>query len=201
MCFSLSICIQLPNFFMFLVHFQFIYVYILSFCFLLRFFPSLPTFSPHSNICSFLLFCSLLFPPFFFFTHQFLPSLCLVNFHSFVCDFSGFNLLLVAIHELGHSLGLWHSKSRNSIMYPRYKYQNPRTFYLGVEDILKIRQLYGLFPLEGWGSGQKTSLENFINFSAPIRTKMFIWNARTLAQNHLTWHFSSFIGGSKTSKQ
>ncbi|KAM5318392.1 LOW QUALITY PROTEIN: matrix metalloproteinase-26 [Glossophaga mutica] len=57
-------------------------------------------------------------------------------------SYKGFNLLLVAIHELGHSLGL-HCMSQNSIMYPRYVYQNPRTFHLDVDDIQRIQQLYG----------------------------------------------------------
>ncbi|ELK09443.1 Matrix metalloproteinase-26 [Pteropus alecto] len=72
--------------------------------------------------------------------------------------YKGFNLFLVAIHELGHSLGLWHSTSQNSIMYPRYVNQNPKTFHLDVDDIQRIQQLYGLCPLEGWGSGQENPL-------------------------------------------
>ncbi|XP_027436228.1 matrix metalloproteinase-26 isoform X2 [Zalophus californianus] len=55
----------------------------------------------------------------------------------------GFNLFLVAIHELGHSLGLLHSKSLNSIMYPRYVNWDPRTFHLDGDDIKRIQQLYG----------------------------------------------------------
>ncbi|XP_022263471.1 matrix metalloproteinase-26 isoform X3 [Canis lupus baileyi] len=55
----------------------------------------------------------------------------------------GFNLFLVAIHELGHSLGLLHSKSLNSIMYPRYVNRDPRTFHLDGDDIKRIQQLYG----------------------------------------------------------
>ncbi|XP_016070444.1 PREDICTED: matrix metalloproteinase-26 [Miniopterus natalensis] len=58
-------------------------------------------------------------------------------------SYKGFNLHLVAIHELGHSLGLWHSMSENSVMYPRYMYRNPRTFRLDIDDIQKIQQLYG----------------------------------------------------------
>lgn len=172
------------------------------FCRFVSYLDSFPLYLPFSPSLTFV-------PPsfsvlFFFLLFSFYTSVSgffMLNFNSFVCDFSKFNLLLVASHELGHSLGLWHSKSRNSIMYPIYKYQNPRTFYLHVEHIQRMQQLYGLFHLEGRGSGQKNSLENFTNFSAPIRTKMFIWNAWTLAQNYLTWHFNGFLGGSKNSKQ
>uniref|UniRef100_G1SJV0 Matrix metallopeptidase 26 n=1 Tax=Oryctolagus cuniculus TaxID=9986 RepID=G1SJV0_RABIT len=55
----------------------------------------------------------------------------------------GFNLFLVSIHEIGHSLGLPHSTNRNSIMYPTYWYQNPKKFHLSDEDIQRIQQLYG----------------------------------------------------------
>nr|XP_006203639.2 matrix metalloproteinase-26 [Vicugna pacos] len=58
-------------------------------------------------------------------------------------SYRGFNLFLVAIHELGHSLGLQHSRNWNSIMYPRYMYRDLRTFHLGVDDIQRIQQLYG----------------------------------------------------------
>ncbi|XP_027436227.1 matrix metalloproteinase-26 isoform X1 [Zalophus californianus] len=70
----------------------------------------------------------------------------------------GFNLFLVAIHELGHSLGLLHSKSLNSIMYPRYVNWDPRTFHLDGDDIKRIQQLYGLCLLEGRVSGQEIPL-------------------------------------------
>nr|XP_025704389.1 matrix metalloproteinase-26 [Callorhinus ursinus] len=58
-------------------------------------------------------------------------------------SYRGFNLFLVAIHELGHSLGLLHSKSLNSIMYPTYVNWDPRTFHLDGDDIKRIQQLYG----------------------------------------------------------
>ncbi|XP_004447335.2 matrix metalloproteinase-26 [Dasypus novemcinctus] len=58
-------------------------------------------------------------------------------------SYRGINLFLVATHELGHSLGLFHSGNPNSIMYPTYEYQDLRTFHLSVDDIKRIQQLYG----------------------------------------------------------
>lgn len=50
-------------------------------------------------------------------------------------------LLAVAIHELGHGLGLEHSDDPNAIMYPTYSPSRPAQ--LGSDDIAGIRQLYG----------------------------------------------------------
>ncbi|EGV95530.1 macrophage metalloelastase [Cricetulus griseus] len=55
----------------------------------------------------------------------------------------GTNLFLVAVHELGHSLGLRHSNNPNSVMYPSYSYVNPNTFRLPADDIQSIQSLYG----------------------------------------------------------
>ncbi|XP_052045121.1 macrophage metalloelastase isoform X2 [Apodemus sylvaticus] len=57
--------------------------------------------------------------------------------------FGGTNLFLVAVHELGHSLGLQHSNNPKSIMYPTYRYLDPNTFRLSADDIHKIQSLYG----------------------------------------------------------
>ncbi|XP_028370696.1 matrix metalloproteinase-26 [Phyllostomus discolor] len=81
--------------------------------------------------------------------HAFLPNSetpAIIHFDKgepWSTSYKVFNLLLVTIHELGHSLGLWHFMSQNSIVYPRYVYQNPRTFHLDVDDIQKIQQLWG----------------------------------------------------------
>lgn len=55
----------------------------------------------------------------------------------------GTNLFLVAVHELGHSLGLQHSNHPKSIMYPTYSYLDPNTFRLSAHDIRSIQALYG----------------------------------------------------------
>lgn len=55
---------------------------------------------------------------------------------------SGTNMFQVALHELGHALGVEHSKDKNSIMVPWY---NDKQFHtdLTEDDRLAIQQLYG----------------------------------------------------------
>uniref|UniRef100_A0A3P8YM85 Peptidase metallopeptidase domain-containing protein n=1 Tax=Esox lucius TaxID=8010 RepID=A0A3P8YM85_ESOLU len=55
----------------------------------------------------------------------------------------GCNLFTVAAHEIGHSLGLSHSKDPLSLMYPDYKYYNSSKYTLPQDDMLGIQALYG----------------------------------------------------------
>ena len=52
----------------------------------------------------------------------------------------GYNVFQVAVHELGHSLGLQHVKDRESIMYPFYRFR--RKFELSNDDIAGLNYLY-----------------------------------------------------------
>jgi Matrixin len=52
------------------------------------------------------------------------------------------SLLHVAIHEIGHSLGLLHSSLKTSIMYPWYKKQ----FELSENDHIGLNSIYGVRP-------------------------------------------------------
>ncbi|ESO10537.1 hypothetical protein HELRODRAFT_108967 [Helobdella robusta] len=54
----------------------------------------------------------------------------------------GKNLLQVAVHELGHSLGLEHSNHRGAIMFPYYQEYDPK-FKLHEDDVKGIRAVYG----------------------------------------------------------
>lgn len=54
----------------------------------------------------------------------------------------GTDLLMVAIHEIGHSLGLDHNNANGSIMNPYYTGHIPN-FKLFQHDIMLIQDLYG----------------------------------------------------------
>ncbi|XP_061484708.1 stromelysin-1-like [Rhineura floridana] len=55
----------------------------------------------------------------------------------------GSNLFFVAAHEFGHSLGLFHSKDPNAVMFPFYKYSQHSQQILSQDDIEGIQYLYG----------------------------------------------------------
>lgn len=56
--------------------------------------------------------------------------------------YSGINLLWVAVHEFGHSLGLEHTNIYGAVMYPYYKGYVP-DIKLHSDDIAGIQYLYG----------------------------------------------------------
>uniref|UniRef100_A0A4W6CTX7 Collagenase 3 n=1 Tax=Lates calcarifer TaxID=8187 RepID=A0A4W6CTX7_LATCA len=55
----------------------------------------------------------------------------------------GYSLFAVAAHELGHSLGLTHSRDPSAIMYPNYRYRSSTQYSLSKDDVLGIQTLYG----------------------------------------------------------
>ncbi|XP_051011708.1 stromelysin-1 [Acomys russatus] len=62
-------------------------------------------------------------------------------------DTTGTNLFLVAAHELGHSLGLFHSAKAEALMYPVYKSSSDLArFHLSQDDVEGIQSLYGPPP-------------------------------------------------------
>ncbi|XP_065663368.1 matrix metalloproteinase-2 isoform X1 [Hydra vulgaris] len=56
---------------------------------------------------------------------------------------TGRNLLWVAVHEIGHSIGLEHSNVKDAIMFPYYRGNKGNDFPLTDDDILGIQTLYG----------------------------------------------------------
>ncbi|KAM5246251.1 collagenase 3-like [Ctenodactylus gundi] len=55
----------------------------------------------------------------------------------------GYNLFLVAAHELGHSLGLEHSSDPGALMFPIYTYTGNKRLLLSDDDVQGIQSLYG----------------------------------------------------------
>lgn len=66
------------------------------------------------------------------------------RYHNKQEDEDGTDFFTVALHELGHSLGLAHSDQPNSIMFPYYDglVGEDQEFKLGYDDILGMYQLY-----------------------------------------------------------
>lgn len=64
-----------------------------------------------------------------------------INF--IICFFlAGYNLFQIAVHEIGHSLGLGHTNVQSAIMAPFYKAYDPNV-KLDLDDIQGIQRIYG----------------------------------------------------------
>ena len=82
----------------------------------------------------------------------------------------------VFTHELGHTLGLDHSKDRNAVMYP-YVHDDGRGSRLEADDRAAIAQVYGNGSSSGNGGGSGS-------LAAPLRLAGRATSSTTVA---LTW--------------
>ncbi len=65
---------------------------------------------------------------------------------NWTCNASGIDIGIVAIHELGHAIGLRHEQSNTAIMNPFY---NPNVGSLRTDDINGAVAIYGAAPVVG----------------------------------------------------
>lgn len=86
---------------------------------------------------------------------------------------TGYDLLSVAIHEFGHSLGMDHSTIYSTAMYAYYTGMKQS---LAPDDVAGIRSIYGereVDPFDKWYSNQysttATNITGYINAAAQIR--------------------------------
>lgn len=59
---------------------------------------------------------------------------------------SGTDMLQVAVHEIGHTLGLQHSTDPGSVMSAIYSFSYPPQ--LSKDDEMRIQSLYGIRPVQ-----------------------------------------------------
>uniref|UniRef100_A0A3B5R6K1 Collagenase 3 n=1 Tax=Xiphophorus maculatus TaxID=8083 RepID=A0A3B5R6K1_XIPMA len=87
-------------------------------------------------------------------------------------------LFAVAAHELGHSLGLTHSRDPSAVMFPSYRHRSNKQYTLSTDDVLGIQMLYA----ENQPKVPKKCDPTFLFDAA-----MVIQNEIVYFQNRFTW--------------
>lgn len=78
----------------------------------------------------------------------------------------------VALHELGHAIGLAHSSQSSSIMYAWY---NPVKYDLSDDDTLAVNSLYGVKPRYRFGPKSKPTTRNYYGLK---NLKLLVQNSK-----------------------
>lgn len=79
----------------------------------------------------------------------------------------------VALHELGHAIGLAHSSQSSSIMYAWYT--NPVKYDLSDDDTLAVNSLYGVKPRYRFGPKSKPTTRNYYGLK---NLKLLVQNSK-----------------------
>nr|UOI39555.1 matrilysin family metalloendoprotease [Betula platyphylla]UVJ47662.1 matrilysin family metalloendoprotease [Betula platyphylla] len=92
---------------------------------------------------------------------------------------SAVDLESVAVHEIGHLLGLGHSSVEDAIMYPSIS-SRTRKVELATDDVTGIQKLYGANPSYNGSSTSSTGAEERDNSNAVPNISGSMWAMRAL---------------------
>ncbi|CAL8075009.1 unnamed protein product [Orchesella dallaii] len=110
------------------------------------------------------------------------------------------SFLSVAVHEIGHSLGLSHSPSPDSVMFPYYQNFDQGNVRLGYDDIMAMYQLYIQRTIQDYPDEKAHSDSTTESTSTPITsTSRYSTHESDSPTTSTTASYSSSSTTSKTS--